>query len=289
MSLIGSIQNLQQGPVLGFGEGRFVRSNLNRFEKSDAASPLSLKIVRNGAEKYQVGSQAYKVQSGQVLLVNRGEALETQVHSRENTSGVCIYPPMDLIEEVYFHRKTSLDQQLEFSPKPEGSYHFTSRVFRLDLGNGLTHYLNQSIHHLEDSTPKDESWWLDFYLNLAEHMVSDQMEVESSLQRVVSVKKQTREELYRRILKARDYIHDHKFGSIDLDTLAQNSSLSKFHFLRTFKAIFGKSPYQYLLQLKIKEAQVLLDQGVSYQEAALAVGYSDGKNLRKVLVSKKCI
>lgn len=60
-----------------------------------------------------------------------------------------------------------------------------------------------------------------------------------------------------------------------LETLAAEAKLSTYHFARQFKVSTGEAPYQYLMRLRIKEAQRLLQQtNLPLAEIALAVGYS---------------
>lgn len=62
----------------------------------------------------------------------------------------------------------------------------------------------------------------------------------------------------------------------DLAALAQEASLSKYHFARKFKALTGHSPIQHFIHLKMQHACRLLDTtSDSVKKIASAVGYSD--------------
>ena len=54
------------------------------------------------------------------------------------------------------------------------------------------------------------------------------------------------------------YINDRLSEDISLDDLAQLCEITKFHFLRCFKASTGSSPYQYLLDRRVERAKRLL-------------------------------
>jgi AraC family transcriptional regulator len=58
-----------------------------------------------------------------------------------------------------------------------------------------------------------------------------------------------------------DYIHDHYKEQLSLDELAALAGVSKYHFVRQFKARTGNTPYQYVLSLRIAEAKRLLGAG----------------------------
>jgi len=58
-----------------------------------------------------------------------------------------------------------------------------------------------------------------------------------------------------------NYVEAHAEQTITLAALADLANLSVFHFARRFKLTTGRSPYQYVLDWKIKRAQQLLHAG----------------------------
>jgi len=71
-------------------------------------------------------------------------------------------------------------------------------------------------------------------------------------------------------------MNEHLHGQLDLETMAQQCQLSKYHFSKRFKALTGHSPVQYFIHLKMQHACWLLD--ISQQQVkqiASAVGYDD--------------
>jgi AraC-like DNA-binding protein len=61
--------------------------------------------------------------------------------------------------------------------------------------------------------------------------------------------------LYRRIVEAKMFIDNNYIDAIDVSEIANEACFSKYHFLRLFKASYGKTPYQYLTILRIEEAK----------------------------------
>lgn len=55
--------------------------------------------------------------------------------------------------------------------------------------------------------------------------------------------------------KAVDFMKEGYAGRITIEELASIACLSRFHFIRTFRAETGLTPYQYLLRLRIEEAK----------------------------------
>jgi len=79
--------------------------------------------------------------------------------------------------------------------------------------------------------------------------------------------------LYRRIVQAKLFIDAHYAETIDVGDIADEACYSKFHFIRTFKSIYGKTPHQYLTDVRVEKAQLLLEQGISVTAACFAVGF----------------
>lgn len=85
----------------------------------------------------------------------------------------------------------------------------------------------------------------------------------------------TREELYRRLYRARDYLLAMLDQPVTLHEMAEQAALSPNHFLRTFKALFQQTPHQYLLQQRLQRAAHLLTTStLSVTEIALTVGFA---------------
>lgn len=79
--------------------------------------------------------------------------------------------------------------------------------------------------------------------------------------------------LYRRIVQAKLFIDNNYAEKIDLDNISDEAYFSKFHFIRLFKAIYGKTPHQYLKSCRIDKAQQLLQAGKPVTEVCFLVGF----------------
>lgn len=79
--------------------------------------------------------------------------------------------------------------------------------------------------------------------------------------------------LYRRLVQAKLFIDSHYSDPIDLNNIADEAYFSKFHFIRAFKAIYHKTPHQYLIQVRIEKALDLLKAGTPVSDTCYAVGF----------------
>ncbi|NOT39144.1 MAG: helix-turn-helix transcriptional regulator [Alphaproteobacteria bacterium] len=60
---------------------------------------------------------------------------------------------------------------------------------------------------------------------------------------------------------------------LDLDQLAARANMSKYHFLRTFRRVTGVTPYQFVLNLRMRRAAVRL---ATSPDAVAAIAYDAG-------------
>lgn len=72
-----------------------------------------------------------------------------------------------------------------------------------------------------------------------------------------------------RLLAVTTYIHEHLAGSISLEDLARQAELSRFHFNRLFTASTGRTPHQFVTDLRMDRARWWLEHS---DESVAAVG-----------------
>ena len=79
--------------------------------------------------------------------------------------------------------------------------------------------------------------------------------------------------LYRRVIQAKLFIDVHYAEKIDINNIADEAYFSKFHFIRLFREIYGKTPHQYLTTVRIENAVQMLGNGVPVSEVCYLVGF----------------
>lgn len=79
-----------------------------------------------------------------------------------------------------------------------------------------------------------------------------------------------------RISEILHHVEDHFADLISLEDLAEQAAMSKCHFLRTFRSLIGRSPYQYLINLRLQRSAHLLVNSVdSVVDVATNCGFGD--------------
>jgi AraC-like DNA-binding protein len=82
------------------------------------------------------------------------------------------------------------------------------------------------------------------------------------------------DDLTKQIIDAKSFIDKHFSEHINLDKIASKALVSKFHFIRLFKKYYGRTPNQYLQEVRIEKAKTLLQKGNSIDEACNAIGFA---------------
>ena len=78
-----------------------------------------------------------------------------------------------------------------------------------------------------------------------------------------------------KVNQAIDYIHSNILEDISIGKIAEECSLSKYHFHRIFKAYTNESPGQYIKRTRIERAARLMDNpNLSIEEIGYMVGYN---------------
>jgi AraC-like DNA-binding protein len=72
--------------------------------------------------------------------------------------------------------------------------------------------------------------------------------------------------------RARDHMDRHHAEPLDVPAIARAAHMSTAHFSRRFKAVYGETPYSYLMTRRIERAKALLRNGMSVTDACMAVG-----------------
>jgi AraC-like DNA-binding protein len=84
--------------------------------------------------------------------------------------------------------------------------------------------------------------------------------------------------LYQRVVQSKLFIDQNYADGIDINNISDEACFSKFHFIRLFKSIYGKTPHQYLTIVRIEKAMQLLRADFPVTEVCFAVGFESASS-----------
>lgn len=84
--------------------------------------------------------------------------------------------------------------------------------------------------------------------------------------------------IFKNLKKQLELYPENKFS---IEEMAQSALISKYHFIRRFRAEAGLTPHQFQLQNRIRKAQRLIHKTETMTEVALAAGFCDQSHFIK--------
>ena len=87
---------------------------------------------------------------------------------------------------------------------------------------------------------------------------------------------------YAYIRQSKAFMEKYHGDKIELDEIAAAAFMSRFHYIRIFQQVYGRTPRQYLRDLRIERAKELLKKGCSVTQVCFDVGYESLPTFSKV-------
>lgn len=250
-------------------------SELSYLIPFDVLRSFSIKYVRRGCEQYTINGNSYHIRSGEYLLANYHAEGKLEIQSKQPVLGMCIDLPMYMVSEALasFIRPDTPYPDIDL----DGffcSTHFMENSYKAayTTTGKLLHKLEQEIKMTENTVAQLSQ---EMSFALAQALVQDHIPVCVQLQRITSLKQATRKDLLRRLMKGKELMDTDFRSVLEVKTVAQESCLSEFYFYRLFKAVYGISPHQYLIQRRLEYAMKSINKGDrSLTEVAVESGFS---------------
>jgi AraC family transcriptional regulator len=220
------------------------------------APGLSIKTMRNGHALYEIEGGRFLVDDSSFLILNAQQPYSIQIESPTVVDSFCIFFPAQWAEEVLRDVTVPTDILLDCPILDQLSpTNFFERLYTQD------EHISPRIALLRTQLAQEQvgaEWLEDQLRDLLLRMLHIQFNVYREIEQMPAARHATRIELYRRLYRARDYMHASLEHSLSLSEIAAVAYLSPYHFLRAFKAVFHETPHAYLTRKRIEKAQFLL-------------------------------
>lgn len=235
----------------------------------DFPGPLSIKHVIDGRIPWKTGARKLWVDETSFLVLDDRQPYSLEIEKSRPVETCCVFFKRGYVESVARVATTPEGELLDDPYKPPASLSFISRLHR-DGTHVIPILLSLRGSALRGGSgiQMEES-----FLALARVLIGTYDEILAKMRRVPAAKASTREELFRRIERGREYMHACVDTRLTLEEMARAACLSPFHFHRVFARTYHETPHSYLSKLRLTRASKLLETGLSVTEVCGAVGF----------------
>jgi AraC-like DNA-binding protein len=255
-------------------ENAVISGHAHRAEYRLFRQTLSVKCVARGTEDYFIDRRRIRVTDDTYLVLNEDREYASLLEGPGEAYTFSIFFRKGLVNEVAAGVRQSLPQALEagaVESREPAEFCESLRPHDAVVSPVLRYIQNQVAAGVRDQN------WLDEQCQflLTRMLRGGQRRPRPLCEELAATRPERRGELLRRLEWADDFMHARLQDPISLQDVATAAHLSRFHFLRLFQAVYGRTPMAHLRELRTRRALALLEstkQGVA--EIAASVGMS---------------
>ncbi|QOV13313.1 AraC family transcriptional regulator [Viridibacillus arvi] len=216
--------------------------------KKHCHEEYAIGVTLRGIQHYNLdGSLQLSYKNG-VMLFNPEQAHDGMAHDETGLDYIMLYIKPKLLLEVIEKKDI-----VRFSSPIVYDYQLVQRI--LSLSNAI----------LND---EEDALCSELLISLTDSLIQNNLSTDNKKDNNL-------------IRKAKVMLHSNLENVLKLDELCNQLNLSKFQFIRLFKAHTGITPYQYYLNCKIERAKQLIDMNKDIYSAVAECGFVDLTHLNK--------
>lgn len=216
--------------------------------KKHSHKEYAIGVTLRGIQHYNLdGSLHLSYQNG-VMLFNPEQAHDGMAHDETGLDYVMLYiEPQLLLEVIEKKDIIRFSNPIVYDPR---------------LKQGILSLSNAIL------SEKDETLCSELLVSLTDNLIQTDLSTDYKKDNTL-------------IRKAKDMLNTNLGNIPKLDEISKELDLSKFKFIRLFKAHTGISPYQYFLNCKIEQAKHLIEKNGDIHLAVAECGFVDLTHLNK--------
>jgi AraC family transcriptional regulator len=248
-----------------------LHARARRHRVESYSGPLSIKTVLTGQVAWIIGGRELVVDRSSFLIVSAGEKYSMNIAETKPVETCCVFFAPGFVERVALDVTSPVQEGLDQPDRVAPSLPYLSALHG-DRERALVGRVQSVAARCKGALAP--SGFEEHFLVLAQELLQFYEGIREGAARLPAIRKATREELFRRLLAGRDYLHSHSSGPVSLDAVARAACLSPFHFHRGFTQAFQRTPHAYLTGLRLERARRAMESGSSVLEACLDAGFS---------------
>lgn len=269
--------------VSNIDEFPFRISEINKLNKEIKLSKVSFKYNLEGQETYFNGSQEVTLHTGEYLVAANQQYGEVRIEEQSKPDlGVCIDINIDYLQQGLL---SFLQPNEYLTDSDKSGYFMEERFFIKYKSNREFHRYMTELYELirRDSFFSLQEMECEFIRNFIFHQTPHLL----AYKNIPALKRSTRNELYTKMITARNLIQDSIYSPVSISTIARSLYISDFRFYHLFKDTFQVSPHRFFIYLKMQEALRLYNlRTFTWTEIAEKLHFADVQSFSKVF--KKC-
>lgn len=225
-------------------------STFTNFKSDILFRSFSIKYVIQGTETYKIEGKNHQINENQFLLANHFSGGQLTIDNSLPVHGICVDIEPRIIEEVINAIKKP--EICEYEPEliqffnsdffPANNFHINEKRYGLKIQQIANQIIANKDNKLEFNS--------DLFYHLAEQIVFEEAQNYKLITAIPSVKNQTKKDIHLKLIEAKKYIDTYYLSINSIASIAQNCSMSEYHFYRHFKSYFKITPLQYIQNKK---------------------------------------
>ena len=224
-------------------------------------STYTIKYVIDGIKYYSIDNQDLKVSKNQYLVLNNSQII---TEAKKGTKGLSLFLSPKLINEIS-HFYLGYNSSIKF-------LEITQRSSNQKVKN----LLDKIVYLYENDQVCLNQQMNDLFITISELIIQEQVSIDSDFRRLKIVRHNTKRELYKSIIETKEYLNDNFRDKISLELISKEIGVSKYYLHRLFKEINGKTPLEYLTDIRLENAKNKLQYSTdSIFEIAITSGFDN--------------
>jgi AraC-like DNA-binding protein len=236
----------------------------------------------DGQVTWTVDGRDLVVDAHSFLVLNDGQKYSMNIEVPKAIETCCAFFQKGFVEQTAQDAMTPLQASLDEPSREAPALHFMARLQRDSkrvILSRLWTLAKRCEQQLQPSSFEED------FLVLSKELISLYKEIQAEIARVPAVKAATREELFRRLQIAKEYMHGGGVERVSLQKVARESCLSPYHLHRSFKEVFRQTPHEYLTALRLDRARTLLEGGRKVIDVCVESGFTSTSSFSRLFRS----
>ncbi len=235
-------------------KNKITSTTLNQKSYTETTGNFTIRFVFSGNEICAVGRRQLSIYSDSFIILNKGTQFTSNSDPRSAVNVFSIEFDTDFLND--FNRANFRGNKPALFDIDNSTYHLKETIY--PFKGDMKFNICQLKNHLDNGPADDEL--VNEYLHrcLLNYYRVYNEEIFQKAKKLNFLHSGTRIEILRRLNLAKEYLYANYDKNVNLESLANYSCLSVNHLLRTFKLAYNQSPHQFLIQLRLQRAQLLL-------------------------------